>query len=210
MDRQRFVKLWSRCSTSGDGAGGLFDEVAAHYAEPHRRYHTTEHVDHCLAQFDEARAHLDDPDSVELAVWYHDVIYDAGASDNEERSAGLFEAHAAGAMSPARVSAVRDLIMATVHTRVAPASADQAYMVDIDLSSFGLPWERFLDDSVAVREEFPHMPDEEFYPKQRDFLASLLAREHFCYTNFFRARHENRARENISRYLRELEGRGLF
>ncbi len=210
MDRQRFVKLWSRCSTSGDGADGLFDEIATHYREPHRRYHTPEHVDHCLGQFDAACGHMDDPDTVELAVWYHDVIYDVGASDNEKRSAELYKAHSRGVMPAARIDAVYDLIMATVHTRVAPATADQAYMVDIDLSSFGLPWERFLEDSVAVRDEFPHMSDEEFYPKQRDFLASLLAREHFCYTPFFRARHERRARENIARYLRELQARGLI
>ena len=87
---------------------------------------------------------------------------------------------------------------------------DQGFMVDIDLSSFGLPWELFLRDSVAVREEFSHLSDEEFYPKQKGFLESLLHREHFCYTEFFRRRHEDRARTNIQRYLDELAARGLL
>jgi len=210
MDRQRFVNLWSRCAAVGNGADDLFDEVACHYAEPHRRYHTTDHVSHCLTQFDAARPHMADPDAVELAVWYHDVIYDVGAADNEARSASLFEVRADGAIAPERIAVVHDLIMVTVHTKVAPTSSDQAYMVDIDLSSFGLPWSRFLSDSVAVRDEFPHMPDQEFYPKQRNFLTSLLAREHFCYTAFFRARHERRARSNIERYLRDLQSKGLL
>lgn len=212
MQRQRFQQLWLRCASDGasEDADDRFEEIAAHYREPHRRYHTPEHVEHCLAQFDDARARMDDPDAVELAVWYHDVIYDVGASDNELMSARLFQRRAAGHVSEQRIRRVHDLIMATVHSRVAPATADQGYMVDIDLSSFGLPWERFLRDSVAVREEFPHLSDEEFYPKQRNFLESLLHREHFCYTAFFRARHENRARRNIRRYLNELTEKGLL
>jgi predicted metal-dependent HD superfamily phosphohydrolase len=212
MHRQRFQQLWLRCASDGASADAdiRFDEIASHYRESHRRYHTPEHVEHCLGQFDDARDQMDDPDSVELAVWYHDVIYDAGASDNELMSAELFQRRAAGHVDEERIRTIHDLVMVTVHNRVAPSTEDQGFMVDIDLSSFGLPWDRFLRDSVAVREEFPHLSDEEFYPKQKGFLQSLLQREHFCYTEFFRLRHEERARTNIQRYLDELAGRGLL
>jgi predicted metal-dependent HD superfamily phosphohydrolase len=210
MDKRRFVGLWSRCvPTQRDDAGRLFDEIADRYAEPHRRYHSPEHVDHCLEELDAAREHIQDPDAVELAVWYHDIVYDVETPDNERRSAELFTTRAAE-MPPQRVSKVYDLIMVTVHTQLVPSTSDQGYMVDIDLSSFGLPWERFLEDSVAVRNEFPHLSDEEFYPRQREFLAALMARDHFCFTHFFRARHEQRARRNISRYLDGLEAKGLI
>ena len=210
MDRDRFERLWSRCASASCSVPGLFEEVAAHYREPHRHYHTPGHVDHCLAQLDAARGEMQDPDSVELAVWYHDVIYDVERKDNEALSADLFERRATGVMPPERIRAVHDLIMVTVHTRAAPASLDQALMVDIDLSSFGLPWEGFLRDSVAVRKEYPHLSDEEFYPRQHDFLEGLLARSSFCFTEFFRRRHERRARENIERYLDILRSRGLL
>jgi len=211
MERQRFEQLWLRCAADdvGDDAGKCFEEVQRFYREPHRRYHTPEHVDHCLSQLDAARGHMIEPDAVELAVWYHDVIYDVGASDNELRSARLFARRAKGRMPEALVRCVHELIMVTVHSRIEPDTLDQGYMVDIDLSSFGLPWERFLRDSVAVREEFPHLSDEEFYPRQKEFLGSLLRRDHFCFTEFFRARHEAQARANIERYLAELERRGL-
>jgi predicted metal-dependent HD superfamily phosphohydrolase len=211
MERRRFEQLWLRCAAdgAGDEAAERFDEIDRYYREPHRRYHTPEHVEHCLSQLDAAHAHMAEPDAVELAVWYHDVIYDVGASDNELRSAQLFEARARGRLSESLVRSVHDLIMVTVHNQVEPGTRDQGYMVDIDLSSFGMPWERFLRDSIAVREEFPHLSDEEFYPRQKEFLGSLLRRDHFCFTEFFRVRHEDRARENIARYLDELERRGL-
>ena len=210
MDKQRFEDLWSRCAGSGDGAGERFDEIERHYQESHRRYHTPEHVEHCLEQFDAAREHLDAPDAVELAVWYHDVIYDVKSRENELESARLFQRRARDRVPGDQVDEVVALIMVTVHTRIAPETTDQAFMVDIDLSSFGLPWDRFITDSIAVRDEFAHLSDAEFFPKQRDFLRSLLARDSFCYTEFFRRRHEQQARRNIEGYLRDLEQRGLI
>lgn len=211
MDKQRFEELWLRCARDGAAAKPqeCFAQVRKHYNEPHRRYHTPAHIAHCLTQFDAARPRMRLPDAVELAIWYHDVIYDVGAADNELQSAQLLRRHADGVMPDDLVQCVHDLIMVTVHGRLEPATQEQGYMVDIDLSSFGLPWARFLRDSVAVREEFADMSDAEFYPRQRDFLASLLAREHFCITDFFRERHEARARSNITRYLADLEARAL-
>lgn len=211
MDKQRFEKLWLRCAIDGVDAKphACFAQVQRHYREPHRRYHTPAHIAHCLEQFDLARALLDAPDAVELAIWYHDVIYDVGASDNELQSAQLLRRHADGVIAGDLVQCVDDLVMVTVHGQRQPVTRDQGFMVDIDLSSFGLPWAKFLRDSEAVREEFADMSDAQFYPRQREFLASLIAREHFCITEFFRARHEARARKNITRYLADLEARGL-
>ena len=73
--------------------------------------------------------------------------------------------------------------------------------MDIDLSSFGLPWKRFWRDSQAVRREFDHLSDLEFMRAQRVFLNALLDREYFFGTTFFRARYEARARANIYRVL---------
>ena len=212
MDKRRFEQLWQRCSIEGNpgGAGVRFDEVQARYAEPHRRYHTPGHIAHCLQQFDAARELLDDADAVELAVWYHDVVYDLGVDDNEARSAQLFARHGAGELSEELINTVRDLIMTTMHLCSLPATSDQAYLVDIDLSSFGLPWEQFLRDSVAVREEFPNISDAQFYPKQNEFFSAMLGREHFCFTEFFLDRHEHQARKNISTYLRNLSDKGLL
>lgn len=205
-ERQRFARLWSRCASDGgtDAADDRFAALQRHYLEPHRRYHTPEHLKHCLAQLDAARQHMDNPDAVELALWYHDAIYDVTAADNELQSARLFERHADDILPAALVERVHGLIMVTAHCRVEPGTPDQDFMVDIDLSSFGLPWPEFLRDSAAVREESAHLSDELFCAKQCKFLSWLLRRERFYHTAFFRERHEQRARDNVSRYLDSL------
>ena len=206
LDRPRFEALWSR--RIGDGAAVVFDELETLYGEPHRVYHAAAHIEHCLRLFDLAAGRMDEPDAVEMALWFHDAIYDIPARDNELRSAELFVARAGGRGSEQFRSNVHGLIMATTHLDPPPATLDEAFIVDIDLSSFGRPWEEFLGDSRAVRAELAHVPDAEFYPRQRKFLESLAARPVFCFTEFFRERHEARARRNIERLCARLETQG--
>ena len=205
MNRRRFHKLWARCcraETDGE-ASGVFNGLSDLYSQPDRHYHTPGHIEHCLRQFDLIAGLLDDPDAVEMALWFHDAIYDAAAYDNEQRSAQLFVDLVGAAVAEPFERKVWDLIMVTKHPS-SPRTSDEAYMVDIDLSSFGLPWAKFTRDSHAVRKEFAHLSEESFATKQRSFLEALLDREHFCFTEFFRTRHEASARRNISQYLKKL------
>ena len=144
-----------------------------------------------------------EPDAVELAIWFHDAIYIAGSPENELESARLFERHATGCIPPNRVRTVFDLIIVTEH-RQAPVDDDQALLIDIDLSSFGQSWEQMSNDSSNVRREFAHLSDAVFYAGQEKFLKGLLARKHFCYSKFFRERHEAQARANIVQYLESI------
>ena len=208
LDRQRFEALWT-CRI-GDDAGVVFGEIDGLYGESHRRYHAPPHIEHCLRQFDLAADRMDDPDAVEMALWFHDVIYEIPANDNELRSAELFAARADGRSSERFRTKVHDLIMVTTHLDPPPRTLDESFMLDIDLSSFGRPWEEFLSDSREVRAELAHLPDAEFYPRQKKFLESLAARPRFCFTEFFRERHEERARRNIARLIAVLgAGDGL-
>ena len=59
------------------------------YSEPHRHYHTTAHIDACLAELDLAGDLASDRGEVEVALWFHDAIYRSWRHDNEQRSADL-------------------------------------------------------------------------------------------------------------------------
>lgn len=211
MDKQRFTSLWNRCQTGdGDGADAdaVFDEVQAYYSEPGRYYHTPNHIDHCLKQFDMAVAEIDDADAVEMAIWFHDLVFETNSNDNELRSARRFTELADESMDAGFKSKVYNLIMATAPPRQ-PKTNDEKFMLDIDLSSFGLPWDDFVRDSMAVRQESPQLSDADFFPGQRAFLESLFNREHFYFTEFFRSRIEEVARDNIQRHLKNLGEKGI-
>ncbi len=210
LDRERFRALWKRCAGGAPGSDGseVFERLLERYREPHRCYHTPDHIRHCLEQFDLARGDLHDPDAVELALWFHDAIYETPGPDNEVRSAEWFRSVARSDLDAALCEHVYAMIMVTVHPSQ-PVDADERIVVDIDLSSFALPWERFKRDSEAVRREMQHMTDDEFFSGQIRFLESLLNRGSFFCSPFFKRRSEAAARDNVTRYLSELRERGF-
>jgi len=203
----RFQALWRRCLIDGarDDSAAVHQRLLDGYREPQRYYHTLDHIEHCLAMFDDCRSLVDHPDALELAIWFHDVIYEPGKPDNEARSARLYLQFSDGVHAAATRGLVDRLIMATLHHGCALKDADAAYMVDIDLSSFGLPWKEFLRDSENLRREAGHLDDAEFHDKARGFHQSLLARERFYYSDYFAERLETRAHRNIERYLAHID-----
>ncbi len=204
----RFLALWGRC-LAGETvlAETVYASLVKLYNEPRRRYHTLNHIRHCLYEFDQAARLMDDPDAVEMALWFHDVIYQPGASDNEWRSAELFRHWSAGQAALTFQQQVHDLVMATTH-REPPAEGDAQFVVDIDLSSFGLPWEACERDGGLIRAEFPEVADDEYYPGHLRFLRALYQRPTFFYTGWFQQRYESVARENVIRIIERLRARG--
>ena len=169
----------------------ILDLLKARYAEPHRRYHTLEHIEHCLAEFDPRQAR--EPEAVELAIWFHDAVYDTRRSDNEERSAAwLLEL-----MPEAKRAA--ELILVTKHHRA--STPDEALLVDVDLAILGQPKERFDRYEQQIREEYAWVPGLIFRKKRREILRGFLERPFIYGTEAFRAKYEEAARANLLRSL---------
>lgn len=198
----RFVALWERCHVNADRSDPLLVHatLCTHYKEATRRYHTLRHVRHCLREFDAARPADDVADAVEMALWFHDVIFVPGAQDNEQLSADFFRALADGALPMRLVDDVQRMVMATTH-RHPPQDRAEAWVVDVDLSSFGLPWPVFLRDSRHVREEMAALCDDDYYAAHRRLLRGLCTRKRIFTTEVFHARYEQAARDNITRLL---------
>lgn len=203
MNEAQFCRLWARCGDGDRGhAAAVFAELAARYAEAHRHYHNGGHIDDCLARLDWAMqaGPVDDADAVELALWFHDVIYELGAADNEQLSAEWFAARAAGRLPAELIRRVEGYILDTTH-RMEPAAPGAKWVVDADLGGLGMDDESFRRDGARIRREFAHVPEAEFARGQSAFLRGLLARERIFYTDFFRDLCEARARRNIESVL---------
>lgn len=191
--QERFVALWSRCG--GLHAQQAYADLVRHYAEPTRHYHTMRHIGRCLHDLDGVRDAVPHPDAVELALWYHDVIYLPGAPDNEQRSADWFRRWADSRI--ATDQRICDMILATKHTQV-PAETDARFAADIDLAMLGGQRARFRDDGARLRAERPDLDDETYARQERTLLANLLAQARIYHTDVFHRRCEARARRNLA------------
>jgi predicted metal-dependent HD superfamily phosphohydrolase len=190
-------RAWSGLGASGNGDGAR-DELIARYNEPGRHYHTVRHLADCLAVFEPVYFLARHPAEVEMALWFHDAIYDVTRNDNEERSAELARLTLlSGGVDAAAANRVADLVRATGHT-CTPADNDARLLVDIDLSILGAPRTRFIEYEAQVREEYAFVPEAVFWNKRRSILQGFLDRTFIYTTPHFRAIYEQGARSNIA------------
>jgi predicted metal-dependent HD superfamily phosphohydrolase len=198
--RERFVSLLRRLGATGDPAPEA-DAVLAAWAEPARRYHDLVHLRDGLARLDEAPAPDAERDLVEAALWFHDVVYDPGAPDNEGRSAA-WATRALGALGVPRavVGEVARLVLLTRHD--APASDPAGRLLcDVDLSILGSTPDEFDMYDRGIRAEYAWVPEEAYRHARREVLAALLRRQPLYQTEHFRRRYEASARANLERAL---------
>jgi predicted metal-dependent HD superfamily phosphohydrolase len=184
----------------------LYEVLIGRYSEPHRSYHTIQHLDECFARLDEARGLAEQIHEVELALWFHDAVYETRTQDNEEQSASLALVAAERSGLPSAIGErVHRLILATKHD-AEPTSPDAALLVDVDLAILGASAERFDEYERQVREEYSWVPGLLFRRKRREILNGILARPHVYSTALFRSRYEATARANLARSIERLGG----
>ena len=203
---ERWRRFWSASRAQGD-PGVPWRALSACYREPHRAYHTLRHIEHCLEEFEPVRHEARDPIAVELAIWYHDVVYDTHRRDNEERSAVLAEevATAAGLGSDLARRA-GDLIRISTHRKPA-TDPDARLFADVDLAILGQPPEAFAEYERQVRQEYEWVAEEVFRAARAPILETFLDRFSIYMTDPFREKYEKTARANLTASLLALKGR---
>lgn len=193
----------SLCGQPGDAA--LLHALVARYTEPHRHYHTLQHLDACLRHLPALRGFASHPDEVALALWFHDAIYDIGATDNERRSAHwAVDSLLSAGVEVAVSQRVFSLIMVTRHD-VAPRTVDEQVMLDVDLAILGARAEVFDGYEGQVRVEYRTVSEPLFRANRRRILQGFLARERIYHTGLFHGRFETQARRNLARSIAALQ-----
>ncbi|XHX76800.1 MAG: hypothetical protein RBJ76_20525 [Stenomitos frigidus ULC029] len=200
---QRWCNLWQQVGARSTPEP-LFKKIVAAYSEPHRAYHTLIHLEDCLANLELARSLAHQPTVVALALYFHDVVYDPRASDNEECSAALavkWLQH--GQVPQSLVEAVRHLVLATKH-QTTPKDKDTALLVDIDLAILGSPIVEFDRYEANIRHEYSWVPEAVYRAKRASLLEQFLERSRLFQTDFFHHRYEQQARYNLRRSIKRL------
>jgi predicted metal-dependent HD superfamily phosphohydrolase len=202
-ERARWDAAWRTAGARPPDA--LFAELAARYDEPHRAYHTRRHLAECFVAFDPVAGQAERPAEIELALWFHDAIYDPKSDRNEDESAAWAERALAAGGAPATASArVRDLVLATKHA-AEPADPDAKLLVDVDLAILGAEPGRFAEYETQIRFEYAWVPEPAYRAGRARVLAGFLARPAIYATRDFAGRLEARARANLAASIERLQ-----
>jgi predicted metal-dependent HD superfamily phosphohydrolase len=199
----RFAALVGRLGGDASAADDVFRRLRDAWAAEERRYHDVEHLADCLHELDGARVAPELRDVAELAVWYHDAIYQPLARDNEARSAALLDEDAARLGIPReRALVAAGCVCATAHLAgAAPREPAADLVIDADLSILGRDALRFMEFEYAVAEEYAAVSRTRFIVGRGRFLDGLLASPSIFRSEGFRALYEARARANIAALL---------
>jgi len=199
LNRERWNVL-SR--NAANNAAEWYVRLTNLYSEPHRHYHNCRHIADCLGEFDSVRHLASEPEAVELALWFHDAVYDPRAADNEERSAELGRKFVQES-GIGKESTIVQLVLATKHHDGA-SHRDATLMIDIDLSILGQAGERFWNYERQIRREYEWVPENIFAAKRAEILERFLSRPKIFGTEFFFSKYESQARANLQESIRRL------
>lgn len=203
----RWRDLFERIGAKGN-PDEIYHRLVYYYMQPCRPYHNLSHISDCLKNLDEVRTSCSNPDQIELALWFHDAIYESWSNDNEYRSGLLANFFITKLMEldPSLGTRVHQLIITTTH--IWPPKTfgkDEGVMVDIDLVPLGAYQSQFELNSKKIRTEYQWVQPESRYRKERaNILEKFLKRSFIYYTWHFREKYEAQARNNLEREIERL------
>lgn len=202
---RRWLKLAASLRVDKEAARRVFAGMATRYDGDGRYYHILTHVGDLLNTAGEMRDLAQDYRTVQLAIWFHDVIYDPRGKDNEVKSAA-YARHALRELGmPERViSRVSDLILKTVTHVSENEDSDALILLDADLAPLGADKEVFARQSQALRLEFGWIPEDEYKASRVRILSGFLGRERIYQTDRLYESLEAKARSNLSQAIAEL------
>lgn len=182
-----------------------FDRLRELWSEKHRHYHTFQHLDECLEELDEIEGDEEKLALIEVALWFHDAIYQPMANDNEERSAALAREFLVECdATPSVMEFVCDMIMAT-KTHQSGGDPDVDVMIGLDLSIFARDAKRYDQYEKQIRQEYAMVADAEYAEKRIAILKGFLARKFIYSSEMLRYVYEEQARLNLAFAIKALE-----
>lgn len=217
-NKLRVVALAERANTCFQN-DQVWKKIKAAYSQPHRAYHTLEHLAAMFAHFDEHKAEIAHPLEVELAIWFHDFVYNTDGDtygENEANSVkAMFDMVAEihrdersvfwKKPTPTQLHRAAEYILSTKgHTVKAPSvladptsRQSNEYFLDIDLSILGQPTSTCDVFDDQIRKEFSQHNNDQFRRGRIQAMSAFVARKRVYFTDAFGSKYEAQAKSNL-------------
>ena len=203
---ERWLSLANRLKIGATPAEDLWCVLTEAYEGNGRFYHNLNHIQHVLDVADQLQNVASEFTAVQLAIWFHDVVYDPRRHDNEAQSA----AFALQLLRPLHVpeallANVSNLILATKSHEAAVSDPNYFVVLDADLAILGAAPEQYDAYAQAIRQEYSFVPDAAYRAGRTAVLQRFLARSPFYFTEEMQMVGETAVIQNITRELKQLE-----
>jgi predicted metal-dependent HD superfamily phosphohydrolase len=198
--RQQWNHDMSALGAPGQVADRVLSDIVARHNENHRRYHTQRHLAAMFELLERLAPQLAYGAPARLAVWWHDLVYEPRARDNEERSASIaaqrLETLGASASAAAET---QELIRRSARHWDGESAGEGDYFLDADVAVLGADPTEYDAYALGIREEYAWAPEDQYRAGRLAFLDWALARPSLFRTKPFAAEFEAAARANMSR-----------
>ncbi|QHI37669.1 hypothetical protein IMCC3317_30500 [Kordia antarctica] len=203
---QSWLNLSSKYTDDDLLLNELWIEIHEKYTSKKRHYHNLNHLDYMFQLATNDQADLEDYDTVQFAIWYHDVIYNSVKSTNELKSATFARKRLIKLQfDPKRIENCANLIISTKkHEVINAQNQDNAYLLDWDLAILGTTWETYEKYTQKIRAEYSMFPDFMYTKGRKKVLQHFLERPRIYYTEKYHDLWEAFARKNIQKELTSL------
>jgi len=200
-----WVQLLARFGISPVDAYPVFDQLIAAHSEPHRYYHTLEHLSEMFKVAGKLADAATDPAAVQLAIWFHDAVYDPRAIDNEQRS-GVLAAELLSTLGvpEATFQHVAAMVRATAHNSTDASDADTDVLLDADLAILSAEERRYARYAADIRREYAWVDDAAYRAGRIKVLEGFLNRPRIYRTERMFTAAEGSARQNLLREIEQL------
>ncbi|WP_060875398.1 HD domain-containing protein [Myroides odoratus] len=196
-----FQHIVSQYSTDQNLIQSYWLEIKKQYETVERYYHNLTHLKNILEELNEIRTEINDWEAILFSVFYHDIIYDARAQDNEEQSAQLAKERLTILQLPkSKTDLIVNQIIATKQHQKS-TNSDTNYFLDADLSILGKDWEQYKSYYQNIRKEYAIYPDDVYNQGRKKALTHFLTLTSIFKTPYFKEKYENQARLNIAREI---------
>jgi len=160
-------------------------------------YHKWLHVVDCMNELYEVKNLLNNPDAVECALLFHDVVYVPGEANNEEESAKYAEKTFTQRWLPKDfIETVKKLILVTKPGSTTKSN-DEKYIKDIDMSILGKDSRIYTQYTKDVRREYYRFSDVQFKKWREDFLHWIASKKNVYHTEYFHDKYQKQVEKNV-------------
>lgn len=197
MLKETYIELLTNFTDDNRLKNELWNEIEINYTDKKRHYHNLSHLENLLNELIEVKDQIKNWNTILFTLFYHDIIYNALKSDNEEQSAKLAEKRLNQINVPNQiVENCKSQILAT-KKHLDNSDLDTNYFTDADLSILGQNINSYKTYYQNVRDEYSIYPNLIYNPGRKKVLKHFLEMQRIYKTDFFYNKYENNAKLNL-------------